>query len=550
MRHLFLTLILCLITPVSLEAKKKPLGNGLYWELSDNGILTISGVGEMPNYKWSEDSPFYKLIEKGKIHKIIICEGITSIGDQAFIYPRNSKHPNNIREVLLPSSLVRIGVEAFGNAINLRQINFRNTLQVIEEYAFHDSGISNVDFPASLRTIGAQAFANCMIRTLTLPQNIVSIGNKAFAGNQLVSITIPSRIQEIGKNAFASRLGHNADVVKMFEGKIISLPQFINSTNYANFGLSKQSFSEYDNSVKNKDGKVVLAANERRTIKKHLTTKGKSVYFVVERDKNGIINSEGEWIIPLSEYYSEIELFGNEFVKVKRKNFFGIITLDGIEIIPTSRGYTSINNYNNVKGTFAFTKRGMKGICDIQGKEISTTRLATTAEDVKANGGYASVVAMNNGSTKYYKVSKGGRYGLTNAEGKVLVPVEMDALESAGAGYLRYKLNGFWGLINYQGKVLIDTDRGYTSIGDFKSFNKRFAYTMVGYKGECDANGRQISKIKVDTPIQSTSVASSSSSSSTSSSSSNNSNSGNNTTTIHVEHHHDPVMWRNGNNGM
>ena len=55
---------------------------------------------------------------------------------------------------------------------------------------------------------------------------------------------------------------------------------------------------------------------------------------------------------------------------------------------------------------------------------------------------------LNNGSTKYWKVSKGGRYGLTDAEGKVIVPTEMEALESAGAGYLRYKLNGFWGIMD------------------------------------------------------------------------------------------------------
>jgi DnaJ-class molecular chaperone len=90
--------------------------------------------------------------------------------------------------------------------------------------------------------------------------------------------------------------------------------------------------------------------------------------------------------------------------------------------------------------------------------------------------------------------------------------------------------------MNYAGKIIIDTDRGYTSIGNFVTFTKRFPYTMTGYKGECDINGKQISKIKVETPKQA--VASSSSSSS---SSSNNSNSGNNTTTIHVEHHHDPV---------
>ncbi len=91
-------LILCFLIPIGIEAKKRSFGNGLYWELSDNGTLMISGMGEMPNYKESEYSPFYKLIEKGKVYKIVICEGITSIGECAFFYPRNSKHPNNIRK--------------------------------------------------------------------------------------------------------------------------------------------------------------------------------------------------------------------------------------------------------------------------------------------------------------------------------------------------------------------------------------------------------------------------------------------------------------------
>ena len=148
---------------------------------------------------------------------------------------------------------------------------------------------------------------------------------------------------------------------------------------------------------------------------------------------------------------------------------------------------------------------------------------------------------FKNNVTVCYKVSKNGRYGLIGKDGNTIVPCEMEALESAGTGYLRYKLNGFWGLMNYQGKIIIDTNRGYTSIGDFKSFNKRFAYTMTGYKGECDATGRQISKIKVETPKQNTSVVSSSSSSSSSSSNSKNNNSGNKTTTVVVEHHRDPV---------
>ena len=47
-RALIVCLILCLIAPVKIVAKKKPFGNGLYWELN-SGVLTISGNGSMPD---------------------------------------------------------------------------------------------------------------------------------------------------------------------------------------------------------------------------------------------------------------------------------------------------------------------------------------------------------------------------------------------------------------------------------------------------------------------------------------------------------------------
>ena len=276
-----------------------------------------------------------------------------------------------------------------------------------------------------------------------------------------------------------------------------------------------------------------------------LLSVGGSRYYIVTDDKSrvGLISLNGDRIINIE--YDAIEETGKRYVKVRHNSVYGVLSLDGKEIISTSRGYTYIGDYDSNKGTFSFTKKGFTGVCDAQGREISTTRLAPTTDDIKANGGYASAVEMKNGSTKYYKVSKGGRYGLTDSEGREIVPCEMEALESAGTGYLKYKINGFWGLMNYTGKILIGTERGYTSIGNFVTFTKRFPYTMAGYKGECDINGRQISKIKVESPKQNTSVASSSSSSSGSSSSNN--NSGNKTTTVVVEHKHDPVpmqVWK------
>lgn len=142
----------------------------------------------------------------------------------------------------------------------------------------------------------------------------------------------------------------------------------------------------------------------------------------------------------------------------------------------------------------------------------------------------------------YLIVKKNGKCGLVSFRNQEIVPTELDALEKCGTGFLRFKINGFWGVMNYTGKVIIPTDRGYTKIGDYVSFTKRFPYEMDGYKGECNSLGVQVSKIKVATPkTTNTTTSTSSNSSNSSASSSNTSNNNNKTTTVVVEHHRDPV---------
>ena len=158
---------------------------------------------------------------------------------------------------------------------------------------------------------------------------------------------------------------------------------------------------------------------------------------------------------------------------------------------------------------------------------------------------------------------KKGYWGLYDAQFNEVIAPDYEGLEVLDeTNFIKFRLNGFWGVMTLQAntnttKTIIPTTRGYTSIGRYIKSQKRFTYTMNGYKGECNHLGQQVSKIKVVTPKPSSSVASSSSSSysssrasssssstsstASSSSSSSKSNSGNNTTTIHVEHHRDPV---------
>ena len=493
-RCLIVCLILCLIAPITIEAKKKSLGNGLYWELSDDGILTISGNGPMTNW-WhlkSKNRPWHK--NKDVIKEVIIENGVTSIGARAFTMC------NNLISVVISNTVVSIGECAFYEC-GLSSIAIPNSITTIGNYAFSGcEKLSSLVIPNSVMTIEECAFIGCKkLTSVVIPNSITSIEDWTFAGCALSSIVFPNSVETIGNSAFRN-CDRLTSVVFPSSLKTIRNSAFsgCNRLTSVVFLNNKTIIEEYafDNGVTKYQGE---------TLSLPVSTENGNDFYIVKDysgEGKGIIGSDGNWIIPLDKNYSNICAFGDKYVKIRQNSFYSIITPEGKEIIPISRGYTSIGDFNTNNRTFSFTKKGYTGVCNEQGEEISLTKLPPAADDIIEKGGFASAVELNNGSTKYWKVSKNGRYGLTDAEGKAIVPTEMEALESAGTGYLRYKLNGFWGLMNYTGTIIIDTDRGYTSIGDFKTFNKRFPYTMTGYKGECDINGKEISKIKVETPPQ------------------------------------------------
>ena len=74
------------------------------WTLSDDGTLTISGT-DMPNYNDPDYAPWYS--QGNKIQKVVIGNGVTNIGDNAFL------NCYSLTSITIPNSVTSIGDDAF-----------------------------------------------------------------------------------------------------------------------------------------------------------------------------------------------------------------------------------------------------------------------------------------------------------------------------------------------------------------------------------------------------------------------------------------------------
>ena len=105
-------------------------GDNLTWILDDEGVLTISGTGVMASWNW-KGSPWYA--NKDKIESVVIEDGVTSIGANAF------DGCSGLTSITIPSSVTSIG-----------------------EYTFDGcSGLTSITIPNSVKSIGTSAFSGC-----------------------------------------------------------------------------------------------------------------------------------------------------------------------------------------------------------------------------------------------------------------------------------------------------------------------------------------------------------------------------------------------------
>ena len=279
-------------------------GDNLMYKLNSDGVLTISGQGEMADW-FTNTVPWKDYKNSGEITRVIIHEGVTSVSTKAFVSCESLEYAfipssmkdidgftacsslksinlpegletigiqafcdcDSLKTVIIPSSVTTVGRDAFEECENLKSIILPEKLTSIEESAFSSSGIKTIEMPAGVTTISRSAFNSSFIESIVLPNNIVKIDEMAFRNcKNLKKIFIQNPQCEIDDSfgTICSNLAFE-NAYRQFDGIIYG---YENSTAHAYAQKYEYPFSAFIYGDANSDGK--LTAGDAAFIAKNL----------------------------------------------------------------------------------------------------------------------------------------------------------------------------------------------------------------------------------------------------------------------------------------
>lgn len=151
---------------------------------------------------------------------VTVPEGVKELNRYCF------KNCDALERAVLPSTLERIGEEAFAYSENLTEVNIPENVRWIGADAFSETKIKSVALPEGLEGIDENAFEKTPITEIALPDSVTYLGREAFSQcGQLVSAKLSEGLTEINSS--------------LFEGctslKTLSFPQNVKYVDYGVF---------------------------------------------------------------------------------------------------------------------------------------------------------------------------------------------------------------------------------------------------------------------------------------------------------------------------
>lgn len=166
-------------------------GSNLTWQLFGDGTLEISGSGPMQKFT---TAPWADV--QNQIRSIIICDGVTSICDNAFtsLY--------GLTDISMASSVASIGQKAFQNCTALQEVKLPEGVVSVGNYAFAQcERLVSVEMPSTCIELGTHIFLECSAMKTAKVFNTGSY--MFFFCEKLTDVTIGETVTEIADNAFS-----------------------------------------------------------------------------------------------------------------------------------------------------------------------------------------------------------------------------------------------------------------------------------------------------------------------------------------------------------
>ena len=134
------------------------------------------------------------------LNNVILPNGLTSIGEYAFGYC------SALTSIDIPSSVVAMGSCAFVDCNSLKNVTIPGSIDALPDNLFYScDALENLSIQYGVTFIGSYAFGECDSLTgIELPNSVTSIGDHAFYSCEaLASVRMQDSVRSIGNHAFS-----------------------------------------------------------------------------------------------------------------------------------------------------------------------------------------------------------------------------------------------------------------------------------------------------------------------------------------------------------
>ena len=153
-------------------------GENLTWVLDEEGTLTVSGSGAMWEFSMEEHNPAPWYPAWASIKKVVLEDGVTSVGSEAFFGCAV------LASVDLPNGVTALGRDAFCGCSALASVNIPLTVKQIGDWCFYDcESLAAIALPEGLQALGEYAFAHCSgLTRLHVPASVTELSDGVLEG--------------------------------------------------------------------------------------------------------------------------------------------------------------------------------------------------------------------------------------------------------------------------------------------------------------------------------------------------------------------------------